>query len=364
MKRLRTGFTTGTYAAATVLAAWRCLQGRRNGARIAVRFPDGRTRRVNMEGWSRSGGTATAWARKDAGDDIDITRGAVIRTHLRKIKQADTLPADHLEPCRCATLVIRGGDGVGLCSRLGLDVPPGKWAINPTPRRMIVDNLATAGFGADDGLWLVEVSIENGEQLARKTLNPTLGISGGLSILGTSGIVVPCSHAAYIKTIQILLKGAARSGCRTAVLVTGGRTYRAARAAYPQLPEMAFVRIGDFIQAACQEVARQGFTQLIVCCMAGKLAKYALGHPYTHAHRVALSVPDVIALLQANGLPRADVPPACHAAVTVRECLTLLNDDTRRAALDILTERARAVIAQWAGGLSVTIHLQASGDSP
>jgi cobalamin biosynthesis protein CbiD len=98
--------------------------------------------------------------------------------------------------------------------------------------------------------------------------------------------------------------------------------------------------------------------------MAGKLAKYALGHPYTHAHRVALSVPDVIALLQANGLPRADVPPACHAAVTVRECLTLLNDYTRRAALDSLTERARAVIAQWAGDLNVTIHLQASGDSP
>jgi len=222
VKRLRTGFTTGTYAAATTLAAGRLVCGRRNGSRISLLFPDGRTRRVNVNGWRKTEDGATAWAIKDAGDDIDVTNRAVVRTTLTTSSEDSPTPEDYLERCGKARIILSAGSGVGLVTRPGLDVEPGKWAINPVPRRMIVENLQRAGIGESAAYWRVTVSINNGQRLARKTLNPMLGVEGGLSVLGTSGIVVPCSNAAYIKTIEILLRGVRRGGCGTAFLVTGG----------------------------------------------------------------------------------------------------------------------------------------------
>ncbi|MFA4943911.1 MAG: cobalt-precorrin-5B (C(1))-methyltransferase CbiD [Lentisphaeria bacterium] len=363
MTRLRTGFTTGAYAAATAVAAWRCLHGRRPAARVALAFPDGRVRRVNVDGARRlEGPGATAWATKDAGDDIDITNHAVIRTQLRPATAAELRPEDHLEACAGATLAIRAGAGVGRVSRPGLDVPAGKWAVNPGPRRMIVENLARAGLARAPQLWLAEIGIDNGEALAAKTLNPTLGVVGGLSILGSSGIVVPCSNRAYIRTIEILLRGARREGCREAVLVTGGRTHAAARQAYPALPEVAFIRFGDFIRDTLQLAAEAGFTKVVVCSMPGKLAKYALELANTHAHQVALAVPELLERLVAGGLP----PPAaaaCQAARSVRECLARLDAADAAAAIRILTRQARQTLAAWAPGLEIEIKTLSSEDA-
>jgi cobalt-precorrin-5B (C1)-methyltransferase len=354
---LRTGYTTGAYAAATTLAAWRCLCGRRNGARVSLLFPDGQSRRINVDGWERSNtAAAMAWAIKDAGDDIDCTHGARVESRLSRCTAADIETADHVVSCGEATLVLRGGAGVGLVTGPGLDVEPGKWAINPVPRTMISENLLRADLGTECGHWLVELSIANGDALARKTLNPTLGVEGGLSVLGSSGIVIPCSNAAYISTIQILLRGAKRAGSNTAVLVTGGRTHRAARERFPDLPEVAFVRIGDFIKESCQAVSELKLAKLIVCCMPGKLAKYALGHAYTHAHRVALSTRDVAAALDAGGASRVAVD-ICRQSRTMREGLLQLAVDDRREAIQILSGRALQVIGGWASGTEPVLHV-------
>ncbi len=356
MRRLRTGFTTGAYAAATTLAAWRCLHGRRNGARIGLLFPDGRSRRINVDGWEQAGNMAQAWARKDAGDDVDITNGVVIRSRVRPIPVDAIEPEDHTVRCGDALLAVRGGPGVGLSTRPGLEVPAGKWAINPVPRQMVADNLERAGAGRTAETLLVEIEIEKGCELAKKTLNPMLGVANGLSVLGTSGIVIPCSNAAYIKTIEILLKGARRAGCDSAVLVTGGRTHRAAREAYPDLSEVAFIRIGDFIREACDVAVGAGFRKIVVCCMPGKLAKYALGHEYTHAHTVALSMAGVAAILKAAGLPETCLS-RCVGARSVREFMMSLESRWSARVAEVLHKCALETLCGWAPATAMELRV-------
>ena len=221
---------------------------------------------------------------------------------------------------------------------------------------MIAENLLRAGLGRRSGTWLAEVGVDKGETLARKTLNPTLGIEGGLSILGTSGIVVPCSNAAYIKTIEVLLKGARAADCSTAVLVTGGRSLRAARAGYPELPDVSFVRIGDFIREACDYACRAGLSELIVCCMPGKLAKYAMGYEYTHAHKVAQSPSAVAGLLAEDGVPD-EILSALRTSRSIREGLSRMTSENVNVTIANLASHADAAISNWAPGMELSVRV-------
>ncbi|MBN2233102.1 MAG: cobalt-precorrin-5B (C(1))-methyltransferase [Deltaproteobacteria bacterium] len=352
-KRLRTGFSTGACAAAGAVAAWLALYGRPPKDAVTLRFPDGTERPVPLDGVETDGETATARIIKDGGDDIDITDGAMIRVHLAPVAPEDTEiaaktdDADFIEPCGKARLIIRGGDGVGRVTRAGLDVPPGKWAVNPEPRRMIIDNLACVGFGREPGCRRLIISVDRGERLAQKTLNPVLGIEGGISILGTSGLVIPCSNAAYLATITVLLRGAAAMDLDRVALVTGGRTHRWTKAQHGDLPEAAIIRIGDFIHEAVAGCREHGFRRVTVGCMAGKLAKYALGIRYTHAHRTALSLADLAALLDESGLPPAVTAPAAHCR-SVREYLGTLDAADRGAVIRELHREAMKTFAAWA----------------
>ncbi len=352
---LRTGFTTGAYAAATSLAAWRCIHGKKNGKHIKLLFPDGKTRKINIDGWKKIANGAEAWAKKDAGDDIDITNGVLIKTSVTKIRNNETVPEDYKEKCGLGTIFLRAGKGVGISTRAGLEIPVGKWAITPTPRKMIVDNLKQAGMTNKNETLLIKININNGELLAKKTLNPMLGIKGGLSVLGTSGIVVPCSNAAYIKTIEILLKGIRRSGGNTAVFVTGGRSHDAAKKIYPELPEVAFIRIGDFIYEACTTAGKSGFNKLIICCMPGKLAKYALGHKYTHAHHAALSMRQLALLLQQSDLT-TDLS-LCKNAKSVREFLFAISNKDKAQVISIMTNHAYRNLKRWSPGMNIEIRI-------
>ena len=137
---------------------------------------------------------------------------------------------------------------------------------------------------------LVEIEVPRGEELARHTLNPRLGILGGISILGTTGIVKPFSNEAYEQTIQAALSVAASSACGTVVLSTGGKSERFARDLFQELPPEAFVQIADFFSFAVKEARRFGFTRIIHSLFFGKAIKMAQGHPYTHAHSVPLDL--------------------------------------------------------------------------
>ena len=196
---LRSGFTTGAAMTAGALAVLSARNGRVLDA-AELLLPDESTLSVPVA----HSDVLRAMVIKDAGDDPDATDKAHIVVELRPAERTELEPADFQEACGDAVLMIRGGEGIGRVTRPGLAVPVGKWAVNPGPRRLLVKNLFRAGLVS--GTWLLTVSIENGEKIAEKTLNPRLGIVGGISILGRSGIVRPYSHAAYAATVALQLR--------------------------------------------------------------------------------------------------------------------------------------------------------------
>jgi cobalt-precorrin-5B (C1)-methyltransferase len=265
----REGFTTGTAATAAAAAACLVLLDRGWPETVAVHLPIGRTLDVPINTLEWTGDCASAGVVKDAGDDPDVTHGAEIVATVCQVPE----PGIHL----------RGGAGVGVVTRRGLELPVGSPAINPVPQRMIRQAVA-AVFGSDlpePGIE-VTISVPNGEELARRTFNARLGIVGGISILGTTGIVRAMSTAAWRASVLQAIDVAAANDVGMIVLSTGGRTERFAQALYPHLPEMAFVEMGIFTGVAIQRAAERGVGRVALCAMIGKLSKIAAGKMQTH----------------------------------------------------------------------------------
>src|ERR671931_173373 len=218
-KGRREGFTTGTAAAAAAKAACLVLLEQGWPEAVAVRLPVGRVLEVRINTLEWDGERAWAGVVKDAGDDPDVTHGAEIFAAVRRVPE----PGVHL----------KGGVGVGVVTRPGLELPVGSPAINPVPQRMIRE--AVLEVIPDPGVE-VTISVPNGEELARRTFNARLGIVGGLSILGTTGVVRAMSTAAWRASVLQGIDVAAANGIAQVVLSTGGRTERFAQARYPDLP--------------------------------------------------------------------------------------------------------------------------------
>jgi cobalt-precorrin-5B (C1)-methyltransferase len=237
---LRHGFTTGTAAAAAAKAAALHLREGRAPDAVDVPLPmGGRMTVAVLETRPEKDGVLAAVV-KDGGDDPDATHGAVIRAFVR--------------PVGGPGIVLHGGQGVGLVTRPGLPVAVGEAAINPAPREQIRQAVAEAGLhGAD-----VEIRVDRGEEIARKTFNPRLGIVGGISILGTRGTVKPFSNAAYQATIRQCLDVMAACGVERPCLTTGGRSERFLRQARPDTPETACVQVADFFFYSMREAGRRG----------------------------------------------------------------------------------------------------------
>ena len=326
--RLRWGYSTGACAAAVAVAAWLRLRDGVQAESVSLHFSDGRQRRLPL---LPPPSPYMACIRKNGGDDPDCTHGATVCARLRAATPDEYRPEDYFLRVADADLILRGGTGIGLCTRAGLDCEPGHWAINSGPRRMLTDNLCRAGLRS--GCWLLEISIPEGVELARHTLNPQLGIEGGLSLLGTTGLVRPYSHEAYLATIRICVEGHARDGGRSMVFCTGGRTRKGAGRCLPDLPESAFVCIGDFIAESLGLACRLKMEEIVVACMAGKLCKYAAGFRNTHAAKNRQDM----ALLRAEARRCLPEDTAAHEAlahsVSVREALLSLPDEARPALL-------------------------------
>ncbi len=354
-KKLRRGISTGACLAAGAVGAWLARRGRPAGRRVEVLFPDGSRHQIGLCDAFSLAGCGVAVVRKDAGDDPDITDGALFKVSLC---ETGTPPGfyDHRLVCGQALLLLRGGPGIGLVTRPGLDTNRGFWAINPVPRQMLVDNLRAHGLGREKGTYLVAVEAPDGARLAAKTLNPVLGVVDGLSILGTSGYVEPYSHRAYIETIRILLRGARRAGCRTAALCTGGRTARAVARDPPELPDYAIIRIADFIADSLKLAAEFEFDRVIVACMAGKLYKYSAGLEYTHAHTVRSDCGRLAQLAGEIGIDR-DRVEACRGSGSVREAMTGLRPDEISKIYELLGRQALAELTKWFGREAVELRL-------
>ncbi|MEJ8649212.1 cobalt-precorrin-5B (C(1))-methyltransferase [Streptomyces sp. MS1.AVA.3] len=274
---LRHGWTTGACATAASTAAYTALLGGEFPDPVTITLPKGQTPSFALAVEELAPGRTTAMAGvvKDAGDDPDVTHGALVRATVR------ALPAG-------SGVVFKAGPGVGTVTRPGLPLDVGEPAVNPVPRQMMREHLAEVarrhGGGAATADVEVEISVDHGEEIARSTWNPRLGILGGLSILGTTGIVVPYSCSAWIDSIRRGVDVARAAGRRHVAGCTGSTSEKVAVALH-HLPEDALLDMGDFAGAVLKYIRRHPVERLTICGGFAKLSKLAAGHLDLHSAR-------------------------------------------------------------------------------
>jgi cobalt-precorrin-5B (C1)-methyltransferase len=265
----REGFTTGTAAAAAAKAACLVLLDRGWPESVTIQLPIPRSLEIRVNTLEYENDAACCGVVKDAGDDPDVTHGAEIFAAVRRVAE----PGIH----------ITGGAGIGVVTQRGLELPVGSPAINPVPQRMIRQAVAEvmSSERPEPGVE-VTISVPNGEELARRTFNARIGIIGGISILGTTGIVRAMSTAAWRASVLQAIDVAAANSVRHIVLTTGGRSETFARRHWPDLPEMAFVQMGIFTGASLKRARERDVPRVSLGAMIGKLAKTAAGKMQTH----------------------------------------------------------------------------------
>lgn len=323
-RRLRSGFTTGACAAAAAKAATLLLLEAHSslsgpapagGEDIAIPFPDGSRHafRIQQSGCRMQDGNISASASviKDAGDDPDVTNGAEIAAEARFIDAPPCRDGDRehgaaigdIPGVSCA-LVLRGGHGVGRVTKPGLPVPVGEPAINPIPRKMIREAVGEAlqsDLTRKDLCLEITITVPQGEALAKKTLNARLGILGGISILGTSGIVKPLSTEAWTCSIAAALNVAEATGCTEVVLSVGRVSERAHMHRY-HFQEEAYIMMGDYFAYTLAEARKHAFRKIHISAHWAKMLKISLATPQTHVRHGALDIRKGVEHLNSLGI--------------------------------------------------------------
>ena len=271
---LRTGFTTGSCAAAAAKAATLALLSGKVVDQVTIRLPIGRdaTFSVHRCQWADDRPEVSCSVIKDGGDDPDVTHGAEICAVVSQAPSGDQ------------RIRILGGTGVGTVTRPGTGIPVGDPAITRVPRRMILESVEQAasshGMGPEGSL-AVQISVTDGEQIALKTTNARLGVIGGISILGSTGVVQPYSTAAWRASVHLAIDVAAANNLSHLVLSTGTQSEAFARR-HLDLPEMAYIEAGIFSGPALKRCIMRGVTRATHVGMVGKLSKMAMGYFVTH----------------------------------------------------------------------------------
>jgi cobalt-precorrin-5B (C1)-methyltransferase len=305
---LRTGYTTGACAAAAARAAARFALSGEAPAAVDITLPNGWAATFSIARAERRGAVALCVVRKDGGDDPDATHGAEI---VAEVELAD-LPG----------VEIRGGPGVATVTKAGLGLELGAPAINPVPRRNIAEMVAAelAAWGRNGAR--VVISVPRGAEIAGGTLNARLGLLGGISILGTTGVVRPFSTRAWQASVAAAIDVACASGLRDLVFTTGGRTEAHAMRLRPGLAEGSFVQVGDAMGAALRHAARRGAAAVELVAMVGKMSKLAAGALAIHASDSAVDLA-FLAALTAEAGGDGTLCAAVAGANTAREALDL-----------------------------------------
>lgn len=268
-EKLRTGYTTGTSATAAAKAALLSIINQTKIENIDVKLPKGSFIKIPIHLCQFDENRSKCSVIKDGGDDPDVTHGAEIVVDLSFTDKINEIEID-------------GGEGVGIVTKPGLGLELNKAAINPVPKKMINENLREIvdKYLLKKGIRVI-ISVPKGKELGPKTDNPRIGILNGISILGTSGIVIPFSTASYAASIRQNLDVAIAMGNDTVVLTTGGRSEDFAKKIV-DLPEHCFVQMGDFSGYTIQQCARKEIKKAYVVGFIGKLAKMAAGVKQTH----------------------------------------------------------------------------------
>ena len=270
---LHSGLTTGTCATAAAVAATLRLLKNEIPDEVPVLLPNGETIHVPV-GY----GEDYAYCIKEAGDDPDVTNGIEMRASVE--------PSDQFE--------IIGSKGVGRFTLPGFDLPPGEAAINKAPREMIRKNIQ------EDVR--ITISVPEGEEIAKRTFNPRLGIEGGISIIGVSGIVKPFSEEAFIDSIRKCMEVAKASGSDRVVINSGGKSERFVKTLYPELPRQAFVEYGNYIGETLKIAHELSIPKVTLGVMLGKAVKLAAGHLDTHSRKTTMDLGFIQQMLQESGI--------------------------------------------------------------
>jgi cobalt-precorrin-5B (C1)-methyltransferase len=307
---LRRGWTTGACAAAAARAAFTALLSGRFPDLVSIRLPRGATASFPLALAELGEGRARAGIVKDAGDDPDVTHGALVVASI-----AWAAPGSGIG--------FAAGEGVGTVTRAGLPLAVGEPAINPAPRAMISDALIEAAeeSGAPPPDVTVTIAIPGGERLAEKTMNARLGIVGGLSILGTTGVVVPYSCSSWIHSIRSGIDVARAAGLDHIAASTGATSERAVQRLY-DLPDHALIDMGDFVGGTLKYLRGHPVARLTIAGGFAKLAKLAGGHLDLHSARSRVDTAALGAMLAALGADNATVD-AARAAAGAAEILAL-----------------------------------------
>ncbi|MCL5775618.1 cobalt-precorrin-5B (C(1))-methyltransferase [Limibaculum sp. FT325] len=319
---LRTGWTTGACATAAAKAAAIRLAEGAFPLEVTITLPKGSRASFHIAQATAGEGWAEAAVEKDAGDDPDVTHGALIVARV-----APAAPG--------AGVRFRAGEGVGTVTKPGLPIPPGEPAINPVPRAMIARALAEV-MGADPDA-VVTVSVPGGTEIARHTWNPRLGIEGGISILGTTGIVRPFSCSAWIASIHRGIDVAVATGASHVVGATGSSSEGTVRRLYPELPETAFLDMGDFAGGLLKYLRTHPVPRITVAGGIGKMAKLAQGAVDLHSGRSQVDFTGLAAL--AGGDARV------AQANTALEALGIAGPSLAQAVAEAAAARVEAMLA-------------------
>lgn len=302
---LREGFSTGSCAAAAAKAAATALLSRASQSEVTIDLPIGRRVTFAVTACHLEDGRARCSVVKDAGDDPDCTHGAEIFAEVRLRPEPG--------------IAIDGGEGVARVTKGGLGLEIGRAAITRVPLKMITESVGGAlAAGGHQGGAEVVIVVPRGVEMAKKTLNERLGLIGGISILGTSGIVKPYSTAAYKVSIVNSIDVAAAEGLTEVVITTGGKSEEYAQRIWSVLPETAFVQMGDWVGFTLGYCRKKRLAKVDIAGMIGKLSKIADGEFYTHARQSKVNLDGLAAIAEAAGAA-PEVAERIRRANTARE---------------------------------------------
>lgn len=341
---LRRGWTTGACAAAASAAALRSILSGQHKDTVTIRLPKGEEPTFKIH---RSEKTPKGWQTsiiKDAGDDPDVTHGAEIIIDLIPL----SVGTGH---------IFMAGKGVGTVTLPGLPLDVGEPAINPGPRGMISDalNAVAEEFDAPSDAEIT-VSIPNGEVLAEKTMNGRLGIKGGLSVLGTTGVVIPYSCASWINSIHRGVDVAKNLDIDHLIATTGSTSEAAAMHEFPDLPEQAFIDMGDFVGGLLKYLRRHPVPQLTIAGGMAKLTKLAQGHLDLHSKRSRVDFDRLAKVAGSRGAAQ-DIQAAIESANTAMEAFDICKVSGVDLAHGIALEARETAMASVAGEIEINIIL-------